>query len=126
MLLARPAVVRGRPGGRDPLPVRVDVELQALVGLLQRVLGVALGQDRLVEAADVRGQPGLEGERPGQVEPVVAREDRRAADSVLVAERARGLMISPFRPVGPVSLSSLRVGVGQVSAWSTKSQIQPP
>lgn len=37
-----------------------------------------------------------------------------------------GARSSPATAAGPASVNSLRVGVGQVSAWSAKSQIQPP
>ncbi|CAM5336683.1 hypothetical protein SPILM97S_01274 [Streptomyces pilosus] len=90
VVFAAGPAVRQRPVGGDPLAVGVDEELQPAVGLFQRVLGVALGDEGLVVAEHVRGDPGLQGEGAGEVEAVVAFEDRDAGQAPVAVEGAAG------------------------------------
>ncbi len=90
------------PGGGDPLTAGVDEELQGPVVLLQGVLGVALGDDRLVVAGEVRGDPRLQGQRAGEVQAVVAGEDRAAGQARAALEGAGGGEDLTAQPGGPL------------------------
>ncbi|CAM5347368.1 hypothetical protein STENM36S_03831 [Streptomyces tendae] len=100
VVLAAGPVVRRGPVRGDPLACGVDEELQGTV-VLQRVLGVALGEDRLVVARHVRGDPGLQGQGTREVQAVVALEDGDAGQALVAVEGAAGGEDLAAQPGGP-------------------------